>query len=686
MKHVQTSFIERIAWDLPVLEQRFQAVLIRYADWSPTERSTRLPQLFTKVQKELQPLALHRDWQQRQIWLLQAIHSATQLTETSVACRKMKVQQVPELVRINLCLRALPQLLTKKLNPARVHHTDGLHYVVDQFQYDFIELPEYHTVNVSVAETSAHDSLLVRLKGQRFSPISAHLNQKGELQNAYRNLPRYRVQHAQELVRDPKGTHIARAIRTRKRAVYPALKLSTHLSSEDYYSSKEGVLALCLKDIEQAYQGAVRIEFEHLNFDEQHIVSAKTLRDSYAERLRLLQHIPLWLLNDSRDARATHGVQEITREFGLQAQWVKKPVSQGLHLHIVDPVDPSGSKEQDAYQLLRQQSPHAVVQACEAHHFSEVSTSPRLKKARKTVMEVLLKELCIKYEVQQRKLFYPYPSIPDDIWLIVHHPRASQQTDPDAQQLSLDFDAERWVRYYGRMHKGQLELGEVPEALWQDFLLNVPPNEMSRFERSGNPPYVIYCSRTQDYLCVYDTEAVCLHDVMQLDRLVHQVAQARVVGIPRSVLMDYRGSAEYERSPAGWQEVLNELIQQYPMTIPAQEFDKYANKGKAAQDFYQYLHQKGHPLRVSLRNQDTGLLSSSVGLLIDRKRGLYAAGSAHGTELTQPTFQHVYAVKGNTPEVPEWFWESLKVWHVRHQGTTVYPYLFKHIREYALSC
>lgn len=63
---------------------------------------------------------------------------------------------------------------------------------------------------------------------------------------------------------------------------------------------------------------------------------------------------------------------------------------------------------------------------------------------------------------------------------------------------------------------------------------------------------------------------------------------------------------------------------------------------------------------------------------------MYAAGGADSAQRDQETFNHVYKVLTNGLDVPDWFWHSLEVWHIRHRGTTVSPYIFKHVREFGL--
>lgn len=63
---------------------------------------------------------------------------------------------------------------------------------------------------------------------------------------------------------------------------------------------------------------------------------------------------------------------------------------------------------------------------------------------------------------------------------------------------------------------------------------------------------------------------------------------------------------------------------------------------------------------------------------------MYAAGSPDSAQRNQENFNHIYRAVTNGVDVPDWFWSALEVWHIRHRGTTISPYIFKHVREFAL--
>lgn len=74
-----------------------------------------------------------------------------------------------------------------------------------------------------------------------------------------------------------------------------------------------------------------------------------------------------------------------------------------------------------------------------------------------------------------------------------------------------------------------------------------------------------------------------------------------------------------------------------------------------------------------MQSRNAGLLSSTAGIWIDKSPALYSVGNPDSAQRNQDNFNHICCVEDNGLEVPEWFWPSLEVWHVKHRGRDGLP-------------
>ncbi len=117
-------------------------------------------------------------------------------------------------------------------------------------------------------------------------------------------------------------------------------------------------------------------------------------------------------------------------------------------------------------------------------------------------------------------------------------------------------------------------------------------------------------------------------------------------------------------------------------TISARKLSEIDYKSLEKQNFHNFLADHGYRLKAPFASWELGVFQASTGTWINRESGMYTAGAVGSPARKQDNFNHVYIADAGNDTVPEWFWNSLDVWHVRHKGITAFPFIFKHLREY----
>lgn len=659
MRTVQTSFIEQVALNRTALAKQFKVACVSYKGWTKEERDAKLSTLPSLIYRTLKPLALLQDRKESCYWVLLNNDNTLALDFDALSYREACFTETYQWILQALLVRAVPRLLSSKQDTKRFE-ADGVFYITKQKAFK----PwgnELVTATVEPRKNQALDKWRLNLGTVTFTPLKAHENKQGELSHRVAKLPRYDAdQFGQEVARSQQGQYIKRA-RSKFKNRVPAINLGEPFSLEAYYRSRLGTLSLFLDDLQRAYGEDFQITLEDIDFDEHKHIRQTEVANSYSEMHDLVKQFPVFVVNHSHDPEAAERMRAQLLSLGIESIVAADINLDGLNIHLVNDKESYKEDEADPYKVARTEYPQAIIQSCYPERLHE-------KGKVKHTVAVLVKELLIKLEVQQRKLMFDYPELPEEPWFIIQ----------ECTEEYSDDKKEKWHTFYCKVREQQLEFGIVPEQVLESIELSLSSEQRKRVFTGRDRPSLMFWPETEHFLILDDTEAVCLPNEAELHALVKEVDQTVATGVPAELIANYCKSFP----SSSVIQHLSEINLNGSQNIAVSDLKGISYKGTANQHFYDYLAEHGYRVKSSLQSKDDGLLSVTSGVLINRAKALYAAGSIGGAQRKQENFNHIYHVETDLEQVPEWFWDSLDVWHVRHRGATVYPYIFKHLREY----
>ena len=651
---VLTTLIDLVHIDRNALQDRFSVACVSYRGWDEAQRNELLPSLATRIYRSGPVLALVWHRSESCYWLLLPTDGAVVLDDDALSCRSDRLDGVPGWVLKALLVRALPRVIDQQAAETARFEADGLYYIVGRKRITGGSV--ITTVHVDIQWSKAAGQHRLKVDTHTFTPLKLHENEAGELSRRVARKTRYQPDMlGQNIARSGKGDYIRKAIWHKTKNRVPAFRLSGLVTLESYYKTRLGVLSLFQQDLQRAYGDHFRIQLQHLH-PEYKRVTGKQVGQSYSRLFELLKQLSLRIINRSDSTEVgTELLAQVSR-LGIEAIASDDIGQDDLNLLLVN--DPNSYKDGDLdpYKEARNRYPDAVIQSCLPESLQGKGTH---------VVEVLLKELMIKHEIQQRRLVMDYPELPSDAWFIT-----SVRPDDDRQK--------DWPMFYGSATNGTLKLAVLPLEVRELILENLSePQRKSVFEGFARADMVFWPA-TGDALIVDDTQAVCLPDEPTIHQLVSELDNTARQGVPRSLVCAYRTRIASGKLSEG----LDTILAAHGEKIPIAAFRSLPYRGREAMGFYDFLKEQGYRVKASMQAKDLGPLSMTSGIWIDREHAMYAAGSPDSAQRDQDNFNHIYRVESNGMEVPEWFWGSLEVWHIRHRGITVLPYLFKHVREF----
>ncbi|NMT63479.1 hypothetical protein [Marinobacter orientalis] len=660
MNSVLTSFIKETVIDHAALSDRFEVACLSYQSLSANERNAQLPHMPTRIYRSARVLALLQDWKHSQYWVLLPKGITPNLKDDSLSVRKEALDSLHDWILRALLIRAMPRLLNLEKDKQQRVEADGLYYVTKykRFESDGSIIT---TANVDPQKCPATGMWRLIFKTSTFTPLKMHGDKNGRLASTIARMPRYELDTLnQEVKRSSDGQYVKRALWRKHKNRVSAIKLSGAITLESYYQTRLGVLSMFLEDIRLAYGDAFSIELDSVQPSARKQIPERLVKKSYTELNELIKQQPIWIINYSHDRNSTAQLEAELRRMGVHSVPANDIKPDGLNILVVNDKENYQDGEPDPYKVARKNHPDAVIQSCYPERLIE--------KANKHVVEVLVKELFLKSEIQQRKLMLDYPPLPGDAWFITSIRPKDNPTNPRI----------RWPMFFCRIKDQNLEFGELPEHMVEEIHANLTQQQQRSVFQGFDRADIVFWPDSGDAFIVTDTGAVCLPNEREIHTLVKEIDQAIGDGVPTDLVMHY--CAQHPDSPILDQ--LTDIASGYSSTIPASAFKKLKYRGQANKHFFNNLAENGYRLKASLQSKDAGPLSSTSGLWIDEARRLYAAGDIGSARRDQENFNHIYHVDTNGIPVPDWFWRSLEVWHIRHKGTTVFPYIFKHLREY----
>ena len=275
----------------------------------------------------------------------------------------------------------------------------------------------------------------------------------------------------------------------------------------------------------------------------------------------------------------------------------------------------------------------------------------------------------VKFEVRHRQLQLDYPTLPTDAWFI--HP-----VKPDVD----DANKVAWPLSYCRVGAEGLEFGWMTADMEGSLKMNLTPAEQRQVFTGYERADVIFWPDSDEFVLITDTSAITLPNEAKVYQLIKELDKTTASGVPTKLLEGYLACHKEELEGSKLQKDLVKLLEAHMQIIPVSSFKAISYKSKSNQAFYHYLVECGYRIKTSWRSAEDGPMYITAGIWRDRENGFYSIGSAGPSKQDLDNFHHIYNVTSTLPgAIPEWFWQSLMVWHIKHKSATVYPWAFKHL-------
>ncbi len=671
MIKVHTSLLKAPQYCAHALGEHFCFMAVYYGDIPEPARTVRLQTLVQELYRQHQGklLSLARDSKntRRYVLMLKKGTSLT-LTDPSLASYAREGPLFPaDWLVHKLLVRALPRILQSHTRDW--FETDGLFYITDIKPIPGHSGSEIVTIEVTPEPAKGARGQYLALKTITFTPFDLHRHADGKPYRKAVNKPRYRLDIAsQSLSKCGDGDYVRLARSTKQRNRTQALYARPG-ELERFYQSKVGVLTQFLEDFQHACGELARIELQSLEA-EQIKIKDKEVKQAYQEIHRLLGEHRIFIVNRSDDAEAPVVLATELARLGFNGVHADTIMADDLNLLVVnEETEYTQQKHRDPYRLERQRHPDAVIQSC---------TPQRLQgRSLEHVVEVLLKELLIKQEVQDRCLLFNYPTMPADRVFVL-------PVRPEEPEEGLMSDA-YWPWACASLEENRLSLWWADKAFQEEVGLYLNPQQHRELFTGYVRPAFIFNPQSGELMMITDTQAVTLPDHATLHQYLSDIESCRQQPVPARLLADYLAAAT--DVPEDLRHRLNQLLKearQEELTA-ARLLETIGYRKKDEQAVYDFLTEHGYRLKASL-SAEGGVLTGTSGIWVDHDRQLYFAGAKGSPQPVQSTFGHIYHLENDNADIPDWYLASLEVYHVRHKNPTVMPFIFKHLREYARSC
>lgn len=664
MKATLTSLIEKYDVNREAFDERFQVTAISYDSLSQkasAERNDRFATLARDIYAAGQVLSMVKDGKGKRYLVLLKKGTSFEFQDCALSVRSLPVYEVPDWALAVLLIRALPNTLKQSNERNWIRfEAEGLYYLIKRRPLKLVEGFELTTVGVDLTWCQQLRRHMLEIGVKTFAPLE-FFRRDGKVPSKIANMPRYSLDLVrQQVSKSFSGDYIKRKPFPKQRSRVDAYDIQKS-STEDYYSSRLGVLSLFFEDLKYAYGDLFRLQLERITPDQYRRISDNTVSKHYQKIYALLQEQPVRVVNKSRDPEA--GLRLIAaldrhKVVGLDSEEIDEA---GLNLLIVDDKDSYASDEEDPYKLTRQAHPNAIIQSCYPERLQGEGASH--------VVEVLLKELLIKQEVKLQRFLIDYPELPEGAIFVL--PMRSEDED-------LGRNAP-WPLACCEIRNAQARFFIADESWAKDVqaVLTMEQNK-SLFQGYERNPFV-WMPQDEEVLIFSETGAISLPEHEQLHEWVKEIESSRESSIPAAILRTYMANHPESELIPELETIVDGAIAD---RVPAVALEAIGYRKKEERHFHDYLAAQGCRLKAPFAAEDPGALNAVTGIWINNERKIYYAGSKGSPTRKQATFCRLYHVDWRGEGLPSWLPASLEVFHIRHKGVTVLPYVFKHVREY----
>lgn len=530
----------------------------------------------------------------------------------------------------------------------------GLYYLSDVENIRGIDVIRAFEIKVKLEQ----NHMVLVVDGATFTPISYHTNAQGELYGDCTHLPRFKFDRwSQALNRSKCGAYIKKAHRSKKMQS-DVLSLDTKNPSK-FWTTKAGTLTFFMHDVEKYLAKYISIQFEQLSPEYRVRFKDIDIKKSYQGIDILLQENNINLINLT-EVDITPLRLALIRD-GLAVQMSHEIDEKAFNLAVHHPKEfYENSGQIDPYQQLREINSIVIQSAYPETLFNNGDLI-------RTKYEACKKELLIKWEVKSGRLKL---LTPHGYWLFILCKKSTEN---------------ELLYYTVSCRQGDLTFAQVDSADIENYLLDLP-----RLMRDKEH-LVIDLDAGNTYL-IEETNYIAMPNFIELAQTMRELDAGYDQGIQREWIIEFLDLLQRDSISLSNTELvvtkLNNLLNQYPLLevfkkqeIFANPTNKIAYKG-SMQTFFDWIAiEKGLRLGASLRAQDSGYLEASLGLFYSEEEKLYFIGDKDNIK-SVPKFCRMRRILTDANEVPRELLKMMEVFHIRHKQATVYPFPFKHLREF----
>ncbi|WP_032864287.1 hypothetical protein [Acinetobacter dispersus] len=500
--------------------------------------------------------------------------------------------------------------------------------------------------------------LVLKVDGITFTPISYHTNAQGELYGDCTHLPRFKFDNwSQALNRSKYGEFIKKAHRS-KRMKSEVVSLDTKNPSK-FWNTKAGTLALFMSDVEKYLDKYISIQFQQLNPEYRIRFKDTNVKKTYQAIDELLQQKSINLINLTKVDIAPLEAAFIAD--GMDVQLSSEIVENAFNLAIHhSKVFYEDSGQIDPYQQLRTKDT-IIIQS--AYPETLLMNGGLVK----TAYEACKKELLVKWEVISRRLKLLIP-VGNWLFIVYKKPKNSEES------------------YFSvSSHQGELTFAKLNSEDVEEYLLDLP-------RLMNDKEQLIVNLDTQEAYLIEETNYIALPNFADLAQVMKELDIGYDKGIQREWITEFLNLLKQDLINLKNKELvmtkLNDLLKQNPFLeifgkkeIFGNQANKITYKG-SMQSFFDWVAlEKGLRLGASLKAQDSGYIEASLGLFYSEEEKLYFVGDKDNVK-SVPKFCRIRRIITDADEVPNELLKMMEAFHIRHKQPTVYPFPFKHLREF----
>lgn len=606
----------------------------------------------TAIYQSVQPLSLCKIEKSMYVALIRKGHKY-KLNDDHFSLKTVKPGDLSKSVCAKLIIGALPSIMNEEYTASE---GIGLYYLSDVEVIKGVEVIRAFEIKL---EWEQKKHLVLKIHAATFTPIHYHTNAKGELYADCTHLPRVKFDRwSQELNRSKNGEFIKKKHRD-KRMRSEVVSLDTKNPSK-FWRTKIGILATFMNDAEKYLRQYLRIQFQTLGPEYRVHFKESDIKIAYEKISELLSLHPINIINLT-EANILP-LFDALRKDGLTVTQSDTIDSKAANIAIHHQKDYYESQHRiDPYSELRSNR-DTVIQS------AYPETILKDDKLVRTTYDACKKELFIKWEVAERELKF---AIPKGNWSFI-----ICRANNNDELIFITLNCEQ-----GKLAFNALDLPAAQDA----FLLDLP-----RPMKDGD--HAVIHLDTGDTFLLEDTNYIALPQYDQLAQVMNELSDGYACGIQREWIVEFLTllqNGQIQTSNPGLVESrLNNLLLQhrnvdvfYKEQLFKNQDIKIAYKG-SFQTFFDWIAtEKGLKLGASLKSQESGFIEASLGLFYNEAERLYFVGDKNNVK-SIPKFCRIKRILTDSAVVPGELLQMMEVFHIRHKQATIYPFPFKHLREF----